>query len=115
MKMTVWLILQFSENCPQVCLLLWAFQDFQFSLIISLAFSGGKEGHTSQHPDVLAGLRRPNIRREFFLLSALNLNNIPYNSDSRETLDRVHVKYIVPKGALMSKTVATFVRKEGLI
>ena len=41
------------------------------SLIISLLFrggGGGKEGYTSQHPNVLVGLRRPNIRRELFLV-----------------------------------------------
>ena len=37
------------------------------SIIISWLFSGGKEGHTSQHPNVLVGLRRPHIRREIFL------------------------------------------------
>ena len=34
------------------------------SPIISWLFSGGKEGHTSQNPYVLVGLRRPNIKRE---------------------------------------------------
>ena len=31
--------------------------------------------------------------------------------DSRELLDGVHVKYVLPKGAFMSNTVATFVQK----
>ena len=43
------------------------------------------------------------------------LKDIPYNSDSCETLDSVHVKYVLPKGAFMSKTVVTFVQKVGLI
>ena len=51
------------------------------------------------------------LEEKFFWLSALNLEDIPYNGDSRETLDRVHVKFVLPKGALMSKTVATFVQK----
>ena len=84
-------------------------------LSLLVCFSGGKEGFTSQHPNSLVGLRRPNIKREFFWLSALNLKDISYNGDSRETLDKVHVKYVLPKGALMSKTIATFVQKVGLI
>ena len=80
-----------------------------------MAFSGGKERHSSQHPNVLVGLRRQNIIREIFHLSAMNVKNMPHNGDSRETLDRVHVKYVLPKGAFMSKTVATFVQKVGLI
>ena len=49
-------------------------------LLLSVGFF--QEGHTSQHPHVLVDLRRPNIRREFFCLSSLNLKDIPYNSDS---------------------------------
>ena len=60
--MTIWLILQFWENCSQVCLLLQVFQDFKF-LSLSVGFFGGKEGHTLQHPNVSVGLKRPNIRR----------------------------------------------------
>ena len=50
-------------------------------------------------------------KRNCFGLSGLNLKNIPYDGDSRETLDRAHVKYVLPKGAFMS----TFVQKLGLI
>ena len=71
-----------------------------------MAFSEGKEGHTSQQPKVSVGLKRPNIRGEIFLLSALT-----YNGDSHETLDRVHVKYFLPKCALRFNTVAIFVQK----
>ena len=35
---------------------------------------------------VIVALRRQNTRRELFLLSALNLKDIPYNGDSGETL-----------------------------
>ena len=65
-----WLILQFLENCRQVCLLLWAFSRLQVFPHSKLAASGGKERHTLQHPNVLAGLRRPNIRRKIFWVSA---------------------------------------------
>ena len=37
------------------------------------------------------------------------------NGDPRETLDRIHVKYVLPKGAFMSKTVVTCVQKVSLI
>ena len=50
-----------------------------------------------------------------FRLSELNLKDIPYDGDSRETLGRAHVKYDLPNGALMSKTVSTFVHKLDLI
>ena len=36
------------------------------------------------------------------------MKDIPYNSNSHETLGRVHVKYV------LSKTIATFVQKVGL-
>ena len=74
MKMTVWLILQFWETCRQVCLLLWAFQDFLVFSHYQLAFSDGKEGHTSQHPNVLFGLRRPSIRTESVLAFCTNVS-----------------------------------------
>ena len=80
-----------------------------------MAFSGGKERHTSQHPIVLVGLRRPNIRRETFWFPALNLKDIHYNGDSRETLDRFYARYVLLKCAFISKTIATFVQKGGLI
>ena len=67
-----------------------------------------------QRSNVLVGLRRPNVRIEFFLAFCNNLKDIPSNSDSPKTLDRVHVKYVLPKGAFMSITVATFVQKVGL-
>ena len=44
-----------------------------------------------------------------------NFKDIPYHGDSRETLDSVHAKDALSKGAFMSKTVATFVQKVGLI
>ena len=84
-------------------------------LSLSVGFFRGKEGYASQHPNVLVGLRRPNIRREIFWLPALNLKEIHYNGDYRETLDTVHVRYVFPKGAFLSKTVATIVQKVGLI
>ena len=46
-------------------------------------------------------LRRLNIRRDIFWLSALNLKDIPYHDDSHETLDRVHVQHVLSKGAFM--------------
>ena len=49
-----------------------------------------------------------------FWLFALNLKDIAYNGDFHETLDRVHVKYVLSKGTFMSETVATFVQKVGL-
>ena len=86
-------------------------------LSLLVRFFRGKEGQASpsQHPNVLVGLRRPNIRRYFFLFSVPNLKCIPYNGNSRETLDMIHVKYVLPKGAFISKPVATFVQKVGLI
>ena len=54
-------------------------------------------------------------RKIIFWLSALNLKDIPYNDDFGKTLDRVHVKYVLHTGAFMSKIVATFVQKVGLI
>ena len=52
---------------------------------------------------------------KIFWLSALNLKDIPYNGISCETLDRLHVKYVLPKYAFMPKTVVTFAKKVGLI
>ena len=46
----------------------------------------------------------------------MGIPTVAYNGDSHETLDKVNnVKYILPKGAFMSKPVATFVQKVGLI
>ena len=44
----------------------------------------------------------------FFWLSAQNLKDIPCNEDPREIVDSVHAKYVLLKGAFMSKDVATF-------
>ena len=49
------------------------------------------------------------------MASALNLKDIPCNDDPRETVDRVHAKYVLLKGAFMLKSVATFVQKVALI
>ena len=35
---------------------------------------------------------------------------MPHKGDSSEILDRVHIKYVLPKRAFMSKTVAIFVQ-----
>ena len=65
--MIVWLILQLLENCRQVYLLLWAFQDFMFILIISWLFQGARKYKPSNTQTlVLVDLRRSNIGREFF-------------------------------------------------
>ena len=107
--LTIW------ENCLQVCFHPWAFPRLLVFSHGQLAFSESKEGHTSQHSNVLVGLRRQNIRIELFWLSSLNLKDIPYNGDSCKTLDRVHVKHVLPKVAFISKTLATFAQKVGLI
>ena len=49
------------------------------------------------------------------MVSGLNLKDVLYSGDSPETLDKVNVKHVLPKAAFMSKTVATFVQKVGLI
>ena len=77
-------------------------------LSLLVGFSGGMEERTSQHPNFLVGLRRPNIRRVIFWAF---LAKFERHGDSRETLDRAHVKYVLPKGAFIS----TFVQKLGLI
>ena len=48
----------------------------------------GQEGHTSQHPNVLVGFRRPNIGREDFLAFCTKSEDIPYHGDFCETVDR---------------------------
>ena len=40
---------------------------------------------------------------------------MPYHGDSRATLNSVDVEHALSKGAIISKTVATFVQKVGLI
>ena len=92
------------------------FKTLNFLLLLLVFFSRHKEEHTSQYPNVLVGLIRwPMIRKKLFWLSTLVLKDIPHNSESRETLNRVHVKYVLPKDAFMSRTAAIFVLKVGLI
>ena len=112
--MTVWLILQFWEDCCLVCPLLWAFQDFRFSLIISWLFRGQGRTYLATS-SCFCWLKKTKYQKRNFAF-ALNLKDIPYNGYSRETgLDRVLAEYVLPKGAFMSRTVATFVQKVGLI
>ena len=66
------------------------------------------ERHTLQHPD------EDQISEENWFYG-LNFKNIPYNGDSREIVDRVHVKHVLSRVTFMFKTVATFVQKVGLI
>ena len=54
-------------------------------LSLLVGFFRGQETTYLATPNVLVGLR-PNIRREIFLLSALNLKDIPYNGNSRQNL-----------------------------
>ena len=91
------------------------FQDIKFSLIISFLFQGSRK-EKPRNTLIFYLAQEDQISEEkFSWLFALNLKDIPYNSHSRETLKRVHVKYVLPKGPFMSKTVATFVQKVGLI
>ena len=53
---------QFWKNCRQVCLLLWAFQDFKFSLIISWLLRGQGRTYLAT-PNVLVGLERSRVDR----------------------------------------------------
>ena len=64
---------------------------------------------------MLSWLKKTKYQKSIFSPSALNLKVIPCNGDSCETLDMFYIKYVLPKGAFMSKTVATFVQKVGLI
>ena len=66
-------------------------------------------------PPMSNRVKKTKYQKRTFLHFALNLKNIPYNGDTRETLDRVHVKYFLPKGAFMSKTVDTLVQQVDLI
>ena len=84
------------------------FQDFKFTVIISWLLQGARK-------DIPRRLKTTKYQENFVLLSALDLKDITYNSDSRETLDMVNVKYVLPKVTFMSKTVSTFVQKVGLI
>ena len=114
MKMTAWLILKFGGIVLRSVFYCGLFQDFKFSLIISWLFQG--EGRTYlATPLCFSWLKQTKYQKISFLLSSLYLKDIPYNGASRETLDRVHVKYVMHKGAFTSKTFATFVQKVGLI
>ena len=99
--MTVWLILQFfGELLLSLSFTVGFFKTFCF-LSLLVGFLGGKEGHNSRHPYVLVGLRRPNIRRKILWLFTLNLKATSYNGNSHETLDKLHVKYVLLKGAVV--------------
>ena len=67
----------------------WAFSKLLVFWRCELAFSRRQEEHTSQHPDLLVGLKRPNIREEFSWLSVQNSKDIPFNSYSFKVLDKV--------------------------
>ena len=60
----------------------WQFGLFCFLLSLNGLFQGARKD-TSQHPDASVGLKRPTNGSEF----ALSLKHIPYNGDSRETIN----------------------------
>ena len=81
--MTVWLILQFWENCRQVCLLLWALSRLKVFPHYQLAFSGGKEGQYLATPSCFSWLKKTKYqKRIFFCFSAPNLKDTPYKDNS---------------------------------
>ena len=111
MKITVWLIFNFGRTVVRSFFYCGLFNTLIF-LLLSVGFSGDKEGHTSQHPNVLVGLRRPHIRRESFLAFCTKFES---HTLKRRPSDRVHAKCVLLNGAFMSKNVATFVPKVALI
>ena len=54
------------------------------------------------------------MEAKVLLLSAQNLKDIHYKIDYPEALGRAHVKYVLSKGAFMSKTVASVFEKVGI-
>ena len=53
-------------------------------------------------------------KRNFLGLSALNLKDRPYNGDFRKTLDRAHVKYVLPKRCIYVRDCCHLCPKSGL-
>ena len=104
----------FAVLGESVVRLVFFFKTLSFRSLL-LAFSGGKEGHTWQHPNVLVDLRRPNIRGEIFWTFHIKFERHTSQRRLSQNLRWVHVKYVLHKGAFMSKTVATFVQKVGSI
>ena len=89
---------------------------FKTSIFVSLlvGFFRGQGRTYLAIPYCLSCLKKTKYqKRNFSWLSVLNLKDIPHDSDPRETLDRVHIRCVVLRGAFMSKTVATFVQKSG--
>ena len=72
------------------------FQDLKFSLIIKWLFSW--QGRTYLVTFLVCLLKPIKTYQNIFWLIALNVKDVPYNCDFHETLDRVHVKYFLPKG-----------------
>ena len=86
-----------------------------FSIIISWGPGRGHDGHASQQPDVLVGLKSPNIGREIFLAFSTKFENHTIQVWLSRRVDRVHIKHVMSKVTVMSKTVVTFVQKVVLI
>ena len=66
------------------------FRTFGFLSLIE-GFSSGAGGTYLTTLKLLVGFRLPNIGKESFWLSSLISTEIPYNADSCELLDSVHV------------------------
>ena len=115
MKVTVWFILQFWENCRRSVFNHGLCQDFWFSLIISRLCQGFRKDIPRNTLTFQLASEDQILEKKWFWLIALNLKDIACNSDCRETLERIYVQYVLSKGAFMSKTIATFVQKLAFI
>ena len=58
------------------------FKTLSFLSLLNGFLRGTRKDIPHNTPNVLVGLRRPNIKREIFWLSALNFKDILYNGNS---------------------------------
>ena len=104
------------ENCRQVCFFFCFFKTLSFLSLLVGFFRGQRKTYLAT-PYCFSWLKKTKYQNRIFLAF--------YTKFKRHTLQRrlsrnfgqarVHVKYVLLKGALMSKTVSTFVQKVGLI
>ena len=93
-----------------------------------MAFSIAEGGQSSQHSNILAGLRWPTVERQRFWLTLFNTEDKRRNGDSMDItfvllIGLIMKTYLCPKSELNylglspdnGVAVATFVQKVGLI
>ena len=76
----------FGQLLSGLSLIVGFFKNFEIVIVFSRLFSKTEGGQSSQHSNILAGLRWPTVERQSFWLILCNTEDKPRNGDSLDII-----------------------------